>query len=124
VVCIDNDASILDGMEMVLTGWGCRVLKAPDLATAMTSIEQTGFTPRALLVDYHLDDGDGIEAIAALRKRFGDGLTAILITADRSPDVRDAARRHGVVLLHKPAKPAALRALITQVRIKRAVAAE
>ncbi|MPZ38479.1 MAG: response regulator [Rhizobiales bacterium] len=124
VVCIDNDAAILNGMEMVLTGWGCRVLKAPDLAAAITSLDQTGFTPRALLVDYHLDQSNGIEAIAELRKRYGADITAILITADRSPDVREAAQRHGVVLLHKPVKPAALRALLTQVRIKGPVAAE
>jgi CheY-like chemotaxis protein len=124
VVCIDNDAAILNGMDIVLTGWGCRVLKAPDLATAITSIDETGFTPRALLVDYHLDEGNGIEAIAELRKRYGADLTAILITADRSPDVREEARAHDALLLNKPVKPAALRALITQVRIKRPVAAE
>jgi CheY-like chemotaxis protein len=124
VVCIDNDAAILNGMEMVLTGWGCRVLKAADLAEATASIEATGFVPRVLLVDYHLDEGNGVEAISALRRRFGPDLTAILITADRSPDVREEARAHGVLLLNKPVKPAALRALITQVRIKRPVAAE
>ena len=80
--------------------------------------------PRVLLIDYHLDDGNGIEAIMELRRRYGADLTAILITADRSPDVREEARAHGVLLLNKPVKPAALRALITQVRIKRAVAAE
>jgi CheY-like chemotaxis protein len=124
VVCIDNDAAILDGMEMVLSGWGCRVLKAPDLASAIASIDESGFTPRALLIDYHLDEGNGIKAITELRKRYGADLTAILITADRSPDVREEARAHAVVVLNKPVKPAALRALITQVRIKRAVAAE
>ncbi|MBX9776905.1 MAG: hybrid sensor histidine kinase/response regulator [Xanthobacteraceae bacterium] len=124
VVCIDNDAAILNGMEMVLTGWGCRVLKAPDLAAAVAAIDETGFVPRVLLIDYHLDEGNGIEAITELRTRHGADLTAILITADRSPDVREEARAHGVTLLHKPVKPAALRALITQVRIKRPVAAE
>jgi CheY-like chemotaxis protein len=124
VICIDNDETILNGMEMVLTGWGCRVLKAPDLASAIALIDESAFTPRALLVDYHLDDGNGIEAIAELRRRYGADLTAILITADRSPDVREEARAHDVLLLNKPVKPAALRALITQVRIKRAVAAE
>jgi len=124
VVCIDNDTAILNGMEIVLTGWGCRVLKAPDLATATALIDETGFTPRALLIDYHLDEGNGIEAIAELRKRYGADLTAILITADRSPDVREEARAHDALLLNKPVKPAALRALITQVRIKRPVAAE
>jgi signal transduction histidine kinase/CheY-like chemotaxis protein len=124
VVCIDNDTAILNGMDMVLTGWGCRVVKATDLAAAIAAIDASGFTPRALLIDYHLDEGNGIEAIVALRKRYGADLTAILITADRSPDVREEARAHGVLLLNKPVKPAALRALITQVRIKRAVAAE
>jgi signal transduction histidine kinase len=124
IVCIDNDAAILNGMEIVLTGWGCRVLKAPDLTTAIAAIDASAFTPRVLLVDYHLDEGNGIEAIAELRRRYGADLTAILITADRSPDVREQARAHNALLLHKPVKPAALRALITQVRIKRAVAAE
>jgi Na+/proline symporter/signal transduction histidine kinase len=124
VVCIDNDAAILNGMEMVLTGWGCRVLKAADLSSAVASIDESGFVPRVLLIDYHLDEGNGIVAITTLRKRYGSDLTAILITADRSPDVREEARAHGVTVLNKPVKPAALRALITQVRIKRPVAAE
>ena len=66
--------------------------------------------PNGLLVDYHLDHGNGIEAIMALRARCGD-LPAILITADRSPVVREQARAEGIQLLHKPLKPAALRAL-------------
>ena len=45
------------------------------------------------LVDYHLDEGNGIDAIVHLRRRFGSHLPAILITADRSPRVRDEARR-------------------------------
>jgi Na+/proline symporter/signal transduction histidine kinase len=124
VLCIDNDTAILNGMEMVLTGWGCQVLKAPELVAAIGAIDQTTFLPRILLVDYHLDDGNGIEAIQALRKRYGADISAILITADRSPNVRDEARAHDVLLLYKPIKPASLRALIRQALIKRAVAAE
>ncbi len=124
VVCIDNDMAILNGMELVLDGWGCRVLKAPDLNTAIAAIEGSSFTPRVLLVDYHLDEGNGVEAIVELRRRYGADLIAILITADRSPDVREEARANGAQLLNKPVKPAALRALITQVRLRRAVAAE
>jgi CheY-like chemotaxis protein len=77
-----------------------------------------------LLVDYHLDEGNGIETIAELRRRFGTDLTAILITADRSPHVREEARAHGIQLLNKPVKPAALRALLTQWRVHRVAAAE
>ena len=82
-------------METLLGGWGCRVFKAPDLATAIAAIAEPQAAPDGLLVDYHLDHGNGIEAIAELRRRFGADLPAILITADRSPHVRDEARAHG-----------------------------
>ena len=81
-------------------------------------------SPDGLLVDYHLDDGNGITAIKELRRRFGADLTAILITADRSPHVREDARANDIQLLNKPVKPAALRALLTQWRMHRVVAAE
>src|SRR6476469_5440156 len=124
VLCIDNDLTILDGMETLLGGWGCRVLKAPDLATALAVTGEAKISPDGLLVDYHLDDGSGVTAIKELRRRFGAGLTAILITADRSPQVREEARVNGVQVLNKPVKPAALRALLTQWRMQRVVAAE
>jgi CheY-like chemotaxis protein len=123
-LCIDNEPSVLDGMEMLLRGWGCRVLKAPDLATAVAAIEKSTMTPGVLLVDYHLDQGSGIDAIVELRRRYGGDIVAILITADRSPDVREEARMNDVLLLNKPVKPAALRALITRARLKPPVAAE
>ena len=81
-------------------------------------------SPDGLLVDYHLDNGNGIAAISELRRRFGAELTAILITADRSPRVRGDARANGIQVLNKPLKPAALRALLTQWRVQRVAAAE
>ena len=122
-LCIDNEPAVLDGMEMLLRGWGCDVIKAPSLAMALSAVSEKPVIPNGLLVDYHLDEGNGMEAIAALRRRFGE-LPAILITADRSPGVREMARREGVQVLHKPLKPAALRALLTQWRVLRVAAAE
>jgi len=122
-LCIDNEPSVLDGMETLLRSWSCEVIKAPDLETALAVIGESPLMPNGLLVDYHLDHGNGIEAITELRRRFGD-LPAILITADRSPAVREQARTQGIQLLHKPIKPAALRALLAQWRMMRAAAAE
>ena len=121
-LCVDNEPSVLDGMETLLHGWGCEVIKAADLAFALAAISESTTLPNGLLVDYHLDDGNGIEAIVALRRRYGD-MPAILITADRSPVVREQAREESVQVLHKPIKPAALRALLAQWRVLR-VAAE
>jgi CheY-like chemotaxis protein len=55
-------------------------------------VAERKLAPDALLVDYHLDDGNGIEAIAELRRRGGADLAGILITADRGLNVREEAR--------------------------------
>src|SRR5262249_57558191 len=98
------------------------VLKAPALAAAVAAIAGAQAAVDGLLVDYHLDDGNGIEAIAELRRRFGADLTAILVTADASPQVREDARANGIQVLNKPLKPPALRALLTQSRLPPAAA--
>ncbi len=124
VMCIDNEPKVLDGMETLLGGWGCRVLKAADLASAIAEIARSKIAMHGLLVDYHLDGGNGLDVIVDLRRRFGADLPAILITADRSPHVRDEARRLDVQVLSKPLKPAALRASMAQWRVQRVAAAE
>src|SRR5262249_20350174 len=121
VLCIDNEPKILDGMESLLGGWGCKVIKAPDLATALRLANEA--VPHGLLVDYHLDQGTGIEVIVALRQHCNRELPAILITADRNTGVREESRDHNIQVLYKPVKPAALRALLAQWRLHR-VAAE
>ena len=123
VLCIDNDGAILDGMDTLLTGWGCAVLAAADLAQALSIVRSCEAEPDGLLVDYHLDGGDGIAAITELRRLLRRDVPAIVITADRSADVREKAVRHGAHLINKPIKPASLRALMTQWQVQR-VAAE
>jgi signal transduction histidine kinase/Na+/proline symporter/CheY-like chemotaxis protein len=122
VVCIDNEPRILDGMAALVSGWGCRVVTAGGRAEAEAALARDRAGPDVILADYHLDDGDGIEAAEALRARFGADIPAVLITADRSPAVRAAAAAHGITVLTKPIKPAALRALLAQWRAQRAAA--
>src|SRR5581483_9145567 len=118
VLCIDNERAILDGMQRLLGGWGCQVLTAADLPEALVAIAASQAEPDGLLVDYHLDGGNGIAAIAELRRRAGRHIPAILITADRSANIRDEARTEGAHILNKPVKPASLRALIAQWQVQ------
>ena len=119
VLCIDNEAQILDGMRKLLEGWGCRVLTAANQDQANTAIEaqrrRSGELPDAVLVDYHLDGGmRGVEVLARLRWRFEGGLPGVLITADRTTGVSEEAAAKNMPVLNKPLKPAALRAVLQQ----------
>ncbi|WP_112663780.1 PAS domain-containing hybrid sensor histidine kinase/response regulator [Microvirga flavescens] len=123
ILAIDNEPAILEGMRLLLTGWGCEVWTASDLEGAQKIIRDHKEGPEAFIADYHLDEGDGLEAIKALRWKTQVDTPAVLVTADRTPAVRDAAAEMNVHILNKPLKPAALRALLTQWRATR-VAAE
>ena len=122
VLAIDNEPRILAGMNHLLMGWGCVVTVGADLAEARAALQARGVTPEVIIADYHLDDSDGISAIAALREAYGADLPAILATADRSPEVRDLAASHNIRVLNKPLRPAALRALLSQWRVTRGAA--
>ncbi len=123
-LCIDNEATVLDGMETLLTGWGCQVVKASSAAAAIEALKAKGIAPDVILADYHLDLGNGLDAITAVRTGLALSVPAVVITADNSPDVQRDVRGAGHSLLRKPVKAAALRALITQLTLRRAVAAE
>ena len=124
IVCIENDTAILDGMKTLLNAWDAEVIAVADPDAALEAIEAVGGRVTGLLVDYHLDRGNGVAAIRDIRRRFGEAIPAILITADRSPHVRAAAREENIAVLNKPVKPASLRALLGQWRIQQLVAAE
>ncbi|WGS21687.1 MULTISPECIES: hybrid sensor histidine kinase/response regulator [unclassified Bradyrhizobium] len=124
IVCIENDPAILDGMRTLLTAWDAEVIAVTDSEAAIGAIEAAGGRVTGVLVDYHLDRGNGVAAIREIRRRFGDNIPAILITADRSPAVRAAAREESIAVLNKPVKPASLRALLGQWRTQQMVAAE
>ena len=124
IACVENDPAILDGMRTLLTGWGAEVIAESDGISAIAAIEATRRLPTGMLVDYHLDRGNGLAVIRDIRERFGRDVPAILITADRSPSVREAIRSSNIRLFNKPIKPAALRAMLGQWSKKRLVAAE
>ena len=123
-LCIDNEPAGLRGMQVLLEGWGCVAITARNAAEAIARLAETGARADIILADYHLDDGTGVEAVAAVRVAAGSDLPVIVITADHSAQVQREVRLRGYGLLRKPVKAAALRALMYQLTWQRAVAAE
>ncbi|TPL58676.1 response regulator [Mesorhizobium sp. B2-4-2] len=112
VLCIDNDARILEGMRLLLEGWGCAVETVSGITNRDIAIRR----PDIVLADYHLDGETGLDAIVGLRAIHGDDLPAVLVTADRSNEVRTAAAGLDVPVINKPLKPAVLRSMMARVR--------
>ena len=120
ILCIDNEMEILDGMRGLLGRWGAVPETATNTAEAIAVITRltaaSSPMPALLLVDYHLENKvTGLEVIAALQNEVGVELPVAVLTADYSDEVAKLVRGAGHALLHKPIKPAALRALINRI---------
>ncbi len=110
VLVVDNDKSIVEAMSVLLGDWGCMVKTATDAKGALEQIDQD---ISIILIDYHLDDTNGIVLTQSLREKLNSNIAAVLITADRTKQIRQEAVENNMGYLQKPVKPAALRAALT-----------
>ena len=109
VLCLDNDADILDGMEALLQRWGVNTLRASTLDEALG---QLSLRPDVLIVDYHLHDREnGLDCLDILRQA-APAAEGALLTADGSESLKQQARARGYPLLTKPLRPASLRSFL------------
>jgi CheY-like chemotaxis protein len=114
VVVIDDDALVLDSMGGLLRNWGCRVVAAATPDEALVDLDP-GELPDLIISDYRLANGQsGIAAIADLRKAYGAPVPAFIMSGDTTPERLREARESGHLLLHKPLRAMALRAMINR----------
>lgn len=108
VLLVDNDHELRRAMVALLEGWGITVLDAEGPEDAIALIDEMDFVPDAMLIDYQLnDDVDGLDLVAMLRRRFG-WRPARIISADRSPVLRERCARMGLFPMPKPLDTEAL----------------
>lgn len=108
VLCVDNEQTILEGMQALLAEWGYDVVAVCEHDRVLTALG--GQAPDVIVVDYHLGGArSGLDVLDGLRRNFGVEIPALLVTADRSEEVRQQAKQRDCDVLLKPLKPAALR---------------
>lgn len=115
VLCVDNEPSILEGMSSLLQGWGLEVELAISPSAARAAVARQPVD--LVIADFHLQaECDGLQVLAEL---CGTGeharIPGVLVTADSARALTETTRAAGFALLRKPVRPAALRALISQV---------
>lgn len=114
VLLVDDESAILRGMAELFDHWGIDLVTAHSASEAEHWLASLDRVPDVIVSDYRLpDDTDGLAVIQRLRRKFGHDIPAILVTGDTAPDTILRITRAGIPMLHKPLRPAKLRALLT-----------
>lgn len=122
VLCVDDNVRSLSGLRELLATWGCNVTTLDSFQALRAHCDREGAIPDVILADYNLGDENGIELIRFVRGHFQRHICAALVTAERSNAVRTLADAEDIAIIHKPVRPAVMRALLSNFR--QAIAAE
>jgi len=116
IVVVEDEPAVLAGLEVLLKAWGATLLAFDSVAAVTAWADGSGTAPEPpdlLIVDYRLEVGrTGIDAIRALRQRFGARIPAIIVTGSTMTGHESEAQEHDFHVLIKPVVPNKLRAMI------------
>ena len=109
---IGKDHPLRLAIYALLESWDVGVLDVPGADEALSLLDNIGISPDVILADCHLAGrDDGIQAIAAIRERYGP-IPACLVTADHGAAPPGRFEKHDILVLQEPIEPARLRAIL------------
>ncbi len=117
VWCVDDDARVSDATRALLERWGCEVAFAGGPQEALATA-RPGHAPHLLLLDVRLGALHGPDVQARLQEHWQRSVPTILVTAEHDEALRAQAAENGWGFLSKPVRPAALRALMSQMLLR------
>jgi len=107
---IDNDQAICDGMDVLLSGWGCKVLSARSREHLLMQVDVAGADVGLVIADYHLDnDASGLDLADWINRQRDVPVPVLMITANHCQKLKQTIRESGYQLMHKPIKPLRLK---------------
>ncbi|WP_316013240.1 PAS-domain containing protein [Roseobacter sp. HKCCA0434] len=102
ILLVENDEALAAAMSQLLEENGAEVLMAHDGETAVALLREIDIAPDFVLLDYQLGSGQtGLELRETLAAQFGPA-PAIIVSANRSEDLRTICTAAGVALMSKP----------------------
>ena len=110
VLCLDNDESVLSGMQIMIEYWGCKVVCSQNYHDAINQFDSQEFD--IVLADYRLDDDEtGVDFLKYCQTKSAN-LKGVLITAEQDKLLKPRVEKHGFNYLAKPVEPASLKSLM------------
>jgi two-component system, sensor histidine kinase len=104
-ILIENDLQILAGMVELLETRNIKAIPTVSAEEACEALDMMEHVPDIIIADYHLDGGTGLDAIKVLRRKCGQSIPAVIVTANHSPTLKGDLSADDVALLRKPIKP-------------------
>ncbi|MBB1293279.1 MULTISPECIES: PAS-domain containing protein [unclassified Pseudoalteromonas] len=112
IVAVDDDPENLNAMASLLQKWQANY-QLFDQVEGVLAYANEHSAPDVILMDYQLGhEHDGITLIKALREIWQTNVPAILITAVRDVELKQATKAADIHYLSKPIKPGKLKALL------------
>jgi CheY-like chemotaxis protein len=116
VLVIDDERTILEGLQVVLSSWGTEVQAAQTRAEALALADGWTQPPDIVVSDLLLQGGDnGLDVLAALERHprgIGAATARLLVTGETKPDRLREVASAGITVLYKPVTPKTLRQAI------------
>ncbi|GAA4346824.1 hypothetical protein GCM10023165_31610 [Variovorax defluvii] len=114
---IDDERTILEGLQVVLSNWGAEVMTAQTRAEALAFADTWERPPDVVVSDLLLQGGDnGLDVLGALERHprgIGAATARLLVTGETKPDRLREVASSGVAVLYKPVSPRLLRQAIS-----------
>jgi C4-dicarboxylate-specific signal transduction histidine kinase/CheY-like chemotaxis protein len=114
---IDDDAPSCAATAALLQRWGCEVRFAGGPQAALDAATPQS-APQLVLLDVHMGNFHGPDLYLRLCERWQQSPQVILVTAEHNIALRRQAAERSWGFLLKPVRPAALRALISQMLLR------
>ena len=116
ILVIDDERTILEGLQVVLSNWGADVLAAQSREEALALADHWDRPPDVVVSDLLLREGDnGLDVLAAPERHprgIGVATARLLVTGETKPDRLREVASAGVAVLYKPVSPRVLRQAI------------
>jgi CheY-like chemotaxis protein len=110
VVVVDDESAIVEGMTVLLTGWGARVIGSTTGDDVVEAVHAAGQLPDLLIVDYRLGNSEsGIQLAHRIRQELDPEIPALLVTGSISAELAGQAQAAGLAFMLKPVMASTLR---------------
>jgi signal transduction histidine kinase len=125
IALVEDDDAVRDATASLLATWGCQVWADAAARPLIARLNEVGVVPERIVSDWRLAQGDGVEAIALLRRdatrRSPEAevpLPALLLSGEVLPHTAAELDVLAITAARKPLPAAALRAWLNAPRTK------